>query len=394
MEPSFAYLSGGRLTVRRAGQPAIEIESDFAIKAHERQVRSEELDGWKTRSGVWGSMGMETPQLAQWESARPVTIAMFKSVAPCGEPGKILYTLQIGSMGGLFRYDVEQRLEERLMHKNEFVGNDLSRHPTHEVLALSVERSEGKRCLQVGESDGRFLKTVTDGDSIDEAPAWVPDEGRRLVYQSAGIGRDQQGYSVGIGPYAVELLDMEKQDISILVEDDNTDFLQPRMTADGTLYYIRRPYKPLHRDRPSRTEVFKDFLLIPYRLMLAFFGFLNFFSTMFTGNPLTTAGGPKTNRNVDTRYLALWGHMVDTKRVLDQSKEKESAALVPKDWQLARRAADGQEKILAENVLSYDLGGNGDVIYTNGTTIFGLDAAGSRTELAKDRMIVKVVAVD
>src|SRR5687768_10986527 len=100
MDPSIAYLSQGKLYVKLAGQEAREIESPFARQALERQARSQEMDGWKSRGGVWGSMGMAPPDMVQWEAVEGIRRCHIRSVTPAGEPGQVLYVVDLGNVGG------------------------------------------------------------------------------------------------------------------------------------------------------------------------------------------------------------------------------------------------------------------------------------------------------
>jgi hypothetical protein len=394
MPPAIAYLSRGRLLVRRDGEAVREVQSDFARESMERELRNQKLHGWKGQSGIWGNMGIEPAQFADWQNAEPRRVIRFASVTPGDGPGELFYVLDLGAVGGLFRYDLAANREQRLMHRNGFSTNDLSRHPETGAIAVAVPRDDGTVGIAVGENDGRYLSEATVGDCIDEAPTWVRGNGRALVYQSAGIGRDERGFSVGLGPYRLERIDMESKAVETLLEVDGYDLLQPRQLADGTLFYIRRPYKP-HGEVPGPLEVLKDVVLFPYRLLRAVFHFLNFMSVAFSGKPLTTAGagGVPGQRRPEPRHLALWGQVIDTKRAMAKAGNDEPANLVPREWTLVRRAPDGTETDLAEHVLAYDVTTDGTVVVTNGTRVTWIDAAGRRHELARDTMIERVVAL-
>lgn len=391
MEPSIAYLSQGDLLVKLPGEASRIVESAFARQVRDRQARELQAHGWKNRGGIWGNMGMEPPGLAQWEGVADRRVMNFRGVARGGEPGRLFYVLELGTMAGLFHYDLAADSERRLLHRNDFRATDLHRHPRHGDLAMTVAREDGSTSLCISEADGRQLREITPGNSVDEAPAWIPGDGRQIVYQSAPIVRDDAGFAVGLGPYAIELVDIDREEISTLVEDEAADFLQPKRLADGTLYYVRRPYKPPGRDRIDGLALLKDIVFFPFRLARAVFYFLNFFSVMFSGKPLTTAGGALRRQTADTRYLMVWGRMIDTKRAMEKARQPKTADLVPEDWQLIRRAPDGRVTVLAENVLSYDVCDDGGIAFTNGSVIVHLDAAGNRRELCTDRMIEKVI---
>lgn len=390
-EPAIAYLAQGRLFVRKPRGTVREIESAFGQQVRERQERNRELHGWKSASGVWGSMGMAAPSISQWEATQARRAVRFQSVARGKSPAEIYYTLDLGSVGGLFLYDLDQDYERRLMHREGFQARDLACHGSDGYVAFSVARDDGSVGIAIGENDGRRLNQVSGGDSVDETPAWVGGV-RRLVYQSAMIGRDPNGHALALGPYAIETLDIDTKNIATLLEDEATDYLMPRMLADDTLYYIRRPYKPFSHPQANPLTLLQDIVFFPFRLLRAIFHFLNFFSMMFAGEPLATAGGPK-RKTSDTRFMMVWGRMIDTKAAIEKADRDKPTNLVPNDWQLVRRAPDGTDQTIAENVLAYDVDEQGQIVLTNGSAIFFIDADGEKQELCTDQMIEKVVVL-
>lgn len=392
MQPAVAYLSDGRLFVKLAGREPREVQSAFAAQVMERQARNAEVHGWKSQSGVWGQMGLGAPELALWDQqGRQRTPVRIQGAVAGDVPGHLYYILGVGDMGGLFHYVHEGESERRLMHRNGFMARDIARNPHTGEVAVSVHREDGSVGIQVGANDGRFLREVTVGDAVDEAPSWVPGEGRRLVYQSAGIGRDEHGFAVGLSTYRIELMDLDRQTIETVHEEVDRDLLQPRMRADGTVYFIRRPYEPPGRRRLGPWTVLKDILLFPFRLGRAIFHFLNFYSVMFSGKPLTTNSGPQ-QRISDTRFRMIWGRMIDTKRAMETARKEKSTGLVPKEWQFVRRTPDGNEDILAERVLSFDLCEDGSTLYTDGTVIFHREVDGETREVCRDQFVEKVIA--
>ena len=88
--------------------------------------------------------------------------------------------------------------------------------------------------------------------------------------------------------------------VSLLVDD------LPSL-PDGSLLFIRRPHAEHERFHPLRT--LKDIFLFPFRLLYAVFQFLNFFSSIFTGRKLTSAGGAKA-REMDMKQMMIWGNLV------------------------------------------------------------------------------------
>src|SRR5437660_493038 len=138
------------------------------------------------------------------------------------------------------------------------------------------------------------------GESLGAAHRWIPGEGRRLVFQSAGIGRDRHGNFAGLAPFSIQHLDIDSGEMKTLAEDSANDLLTPQMTADGTLYYIRRPYTTGRELNLLR--ILKDIVLFPFRLGYAVFHYLQVFSMIYTGKKLTGAAGPQA-RQLDTKEM-------------------------------------------------------------------------------------------
>lgn len=390
--PAFAYLADGRAFVQSSGSPSREITSAFVHDFEERQAKTQKLHGWKGQSGVWGEMGMAAPQMAQWNQAagHGQRTVRFRSL-DCGpEAGSLTYLIDFGHMTGLFQYDPAVDQERRLFHRNSFPASDLHRHPIHGRIAMSVAQPDGTKRLVVCDADGRLPRELTVGDSVDEMPRWLADDSQRLIFQSAGVGRSPEGYATGLGPYVIQKLDLQTEDLTTVLEHEQFDFLQPSELSDGTLLFLRRPYKPGFSRNSGWTDL-KDILLFPYRLARAGFYFLNFFSVMFSNQPLRTAGGPERPAGMDNRILSLWGQMVDTRQQMFRGQRAPDQGLVPKDWQLIRRTPAGQESVLAEGVLAFNVGPSGDVLVTDGKKIRLITAAGTTEDLGGDQFVERVV---
>ncbi|MEQ9411223.1 MAG: hypothetical protein RIK87_26150 [Fuerstiella sp.] len=391
-QPDIAWISHGRLFVKRGDAAVEEIESDFARSSLEREMRQTQNNSWKGRSGVWGNMGMEPPGMAPWEDVDPRRNIRFATVAKGENPGEIYYVLDMGAVGGLFRYDLDEGEETRLMHRQGFTAKDISRHPEDGALAVSLVREDGTVGLSVTRHDGLFGRTITVSDSIDEAPSWLRDGSRRLVFQSSAIARNEQGVAVGKSTYRIEQLDLDTEEIQNLHEEDDTDLLQPRLTDDGTTLYIRRPYRSDHRRPPSLLEVTQDVIYFPFRLARTFVYFFNFMSMAFSGKPLINAGGPDQHRQAQSPYLMLYGQAIDTRHAMASGAGSDkSKPLVPKEWQLVSHSADGSQQTLADNVLCFDSNADGDIVFTDGRRIYQVTGPGQKTQIADGDLIEKVV---
>lgn len=385
MPPTIAYLAQGKVRVKAGHEAPRTIESPYANSIRERSVRAQQKNSWKTQGGgflsgamLWGNRGTDT-------GPTPVFVT---SISGGTERGRLIYSLESGSLCALLASENLSGDERRLWNNNNFKLQSVRACASTGDLAFSVVHSNGTANLGVMLHGESGVKELTEGDSVDTAPSWVPGEARKIVFQSAGVGRNRQGHFLALGPFEIQELNLDTAEMETLLEDSRTDFLAPRLTADGSLYYIRRPYAPSEGIHPFRA--IRDLFLFPFRLAYALFQFLNFFSMSYTGKKLTTAGDTRA-RELDQRQMMIYGNLIRSQ----QSTEGDDAPdLVPNSWQLARRRAGGGEEILAKGVLAYDVSADGTVAYSNGSAIYLVSPDGGKERMLTERMIEQVLLLD
>lgn len=383
---TIAYISQGKLFHKSKALPAEQIQSHFGRKIIDQTVRMHQKNEWKTKgagthfggSALWGIDRVDT-------DAVRVSIT---SVAHHRSRDRLFYILCSETAGGLFGYDGKTNEEQRLFHKENFMAMDLDINQETGEFACSRQFPNGTASIMVISPDGTDMRAVTEGDAIDDAPSWMPGKERRLLFQSAGVARNKEGYMVGRGPTAIQALDLDQARMTTVLEDDRYDFLQPRIGTDGHLYYIRRPYE-VHQY--SAQSALADFFLFPFRLLRAVFHYLNFFSLVYSNKPLTTASGPKMQGD-DLKTIMLKGKVIDAEKALrTESRIMGVPSLVPASWELVQRYQDGNETIVARHASAYHIGPDGDIVYSNGCGIFKLDPLNRATLLHKDRLIEDVI---
>ncbi len=388
MTSRIAYLARGKLYFKNGDLAARQIESRFGQDIINRTLQRQQRNEWKTQGASTpfsGSMLWGRDQ----EDPRRLQVAI-SAMTRGPQDGELLYTLETDRVGGLFTYNWMNDEEKRLFHREALHFRDLTLHPELKLLAGSLHFPNGTANL--GLVRGQNLQQITEGDSVDESPGWIPGSGKRLVDQSAGIARNAQGIALGIGPFAIHQLDLDSGTLSTLLEEAKNDLMSPRMTAEGTLYFIRRPYETLGRKPASALSVITDILLFPLRLLRAFFYFFNFLSLTFARKPLTTSGGPRTEGD-DEKTLILRGRVIDAEKAMREGAQAEAPSLVPPSWELVRRAISGEEQVLARGVVAFDLDNAGDVIYTNGTAAYQIDRDGQSRLLFKAKLMEDLIVV-
>src|SRR5262249_47814387 len=106
------------------------------------------------------------------------------------QSGEWLYALETDEVSGLFALKDFGQTEQRLFHGSDCRIANPSARADQDLVVCSVLHPQLVANLATIRADGSELTEVTEGDSSDLAPSWVPGASRALVFQSAGIGRD------------------------------------------------------------------------------------------------------------------------------------------------------------------------------------------------------------
>ncbi len=384
--PAIAYLAEGKVRLKIGSEAPRTIESPYGNSIREKAVRAQQKNSWKGASNdgspfsgatLWGKAAM----------AQDVPLAV-TSICGGREKGGLIYSLESGSLCALLEAAQMGEEERRLWNDNRMRLRHLAVSRVSGDLACAILHENGTANIGLKLNGESGVREVTEGDSFDTAPHWLPGEGQRIAFQSAGVGRNREGQFLALGPFCIQQLDVASGVMTTLLEDTRYDYLAPQCQEDGSLFYIRRPYALVERLQFFRT--LKDCLLFPLRLLAAIFQFLNFFSAAFTGRPLNSAGGAKS-RQMHMRQMMIWGNLVQGQR--QKQADDEGVDLVPKTWELHKRLASGETTVLAGGVLAYDIGKDGTIVYTNGNALFLLHPDGRKERLLNESMIEQVFFV-
>jgi hypothetical protein len=393
-DPSIAYLAQGKLYHKPSGKDVNSINSDFLQELLDRRNRANQRTGWKQSGMMWNVTAQQDWQaLAQAQSSAMATGARMENIsAVCigQQPGEIFYSLNTQTIGGIFRYNITTGHEDRIAHKQNLQVRQLTVHPDEDLAVCSISYEDGSANLATMRASGGKLAECTEGDSCDEAPRWVRGKGKLLVYQSVGIARDMNGLPLDISAYAIKTLDLDSGEIKTLVEEPGQDCFHPRLLADGTLYFISRPYKSINnRVKVTPWQLLKDIVLFPIRVCMVIFAFLDMLSNFLTGKHLTAAGGAR-KQGPDVRQMLIAGRLVQMQQQQRAENATADTALAPKDWQLIRQDTSGNQTVLQSNVLSFDICSDGSYVYTDGLKVIYHDIDGNDRELAKGALIEHV----
>ena len=389
MSRSVLYITQGRIHLKEPDKPARLIESKFGQSLIDRAGMIKERNAWKTKGTgaqfmagrmLWGGDGHDPMEMTQ-----AVT-----GVSRGTRPGEFLYSLASDEVSGVFALRNQTADEQRLFHTADFRITQLSAHPSEDRVACVVQHRDVSN-IAVMRSDGADLTDVTQGDSIDRAPTWVPGSSNEIVFQSSGIARNQQGVYAGTASARIEKLNLDNGEIATVLQDEARDFLDPQMNAQGDLFCIRKPYQALHpKFNPLRALL--DFVLFPFRFLFAIFQFMNFFTVRYTGKTLVTSGNAR-QKQTDIRQMMMLGNLMQAQRDAEKSAERDREGLVAKSWELIRKTGSGEIQVLERGVLSFDLCDDGAIVFTDGSRVFLRQPNGSKEKIAEDKFISQVIAV-
>ncbi len=375
----FGYIANGKLYLAHNGQRATEVQSEFALQVLRRHEKAQEKSQWKSGGGGDGMMGYDLWNqkggMAQHEVVR------IQSAAAIPSSSEVFYSLRTETVGGLFRYDYVGKEEVRIFHKEDVDIYDLNLNGDGTRLLCSAKDGEGRSIALLGTKRYK-LDFITEGDAFDVAPSWVPGEDA-IVFQSSGIGRNQSGRMVKLANATVEKVDLSSGACETLLEDPRFDYLNPKVDAQGNLYCIRRPYLEAGR-YVSQLDLLKDFLMMPFRLLKALFGFLDMMTRVFGQQTLSNAA-TGTGKEVDLKEAYIKGAYLNLSKV---NREAEHASLIPADWELIKVTPAGEVSVLKQKVMDYELSASGEVVYTNGFAVHVSNASASDDRLFKGREVI------
>jgi hypothetical protein len=377
-----AFIAHGKLFYADAGQAPREIHSPHVQAAMDRLERSRERHAWKEGTTFSVRAG------GDWREGPGRELPLLATSVQFAPDGRLVYFLRDKAMGGLFEQDIATGQERRLIHRQNLLLDDLQLSADGKVLLCSQQAGHGAANIVSMGVDGGDYRELTGGDTIDTAPCWVPGQAEQLVFQSAGLARGSEGHVAAIGPASIQLLDTRTGELRPVFEDPRFDFLQPRVMSDGSLLFIRRPYEG---QQYRSTDILMDTLLFPFRLLRTLFHFLNFQSLVYSSKPLTSATGPR--QDADIKDILLKGRRFDAENAMRSGKRVQGVpSLVPESWQLVWRSAQGEERILARHVASYDLTADGGVIHSNGFAVFALHPGGPSSLVLRGKLMAEIVS--
>ncbi len=356
------------------------MESEFERTVRERAASTERRNAWKTQGTGARFQGMSAA--AGGPAHVPVAITGLAAMPD----GGLLYSMETDAVSGIFLREPGGG-ETRLFHTADFRIRQIALDPEGKMLAATIFHKDSSRSsIAILPVRGIDFTEVTEGDSFDQNPRWA--SARRLVFQSAGVGRNAAGQMAGLGPSAIQELDLDRGSLEDVVQARDQDFFQPGRRGDS-LYFIRKPYETRGADR-SLAGAFRDAALFPFRMGRAVFQYFNVFSMMYTGKPLVTSKGA-AQRRMDPRQMLVHANLINA--MGEHAQDDPDSGLVPKSWELVRKKEGSAAEVLAKGVLAYDIASDGGIVYTDGASVHSIRADGTHARILTGEWIERVAAL-
>lgn len=383
------YVSEGQLYKLGRKNPVC-LGSEAVLKYHEtiRQIHREK--DWKTTGRGAAFMGVNLePQQDE------AVYTAVEAVVP-GPDGQLIYAaslenscavcLKNPAMPTMSEGYVLRRVDMRFLQ--------MDYQPERRAVVASMSRHASEKHIALCYQDRADFSQLTEGASLDITPSFSQADPNLVLFSSAGYAYNQQTQKMQYDSYAIHQYDLRSYELEELVSDPKYDFLSPRQLADGSIYCIRRPKQ--HQGE-ERTTV-KDVLLMPWKLLKALFGWLNFFTQRYSGESLkkgTGGNNPAKYKQMSDEELFIEGNLVHARKELGKNKGSgdKYPGMAPKSWELVRIAPDDQVTVLQKGVFDYALDGE-DILFANGKYILRRHPDGAEEMVCEAKLAHSLCVVD
>lgn len=390
----FNYIANGRLYTYldgKSGELTSRVLDSYLKKVRDAAGRNE----WKYTGDGAAFRGAYQPGMDAQSRVSSVSSHIF-----CADiyNDEIVYSLVIDRSSGIYTRREDNDTDGIVISSGDTVYRDFDIDKDRMVLTTAFAGESHIGVLDIGNTSCRVY---TEGHTWDSQPVWSASEMNKIYFCCAGLPLDEgdneksepvMDYSqmvtrmftdarasVRRGPTSICLLDIEQGDMDELLCDDRYDYTHPQSTRDGSLYYIRKPYKQ-EKNGGSGLGCLLDALLFPFRLVGALFGFLNVFSAKYSGKTLTNSAGTKQR---DEQQMIIDGNLINAEKELraNKSRGEENPGIIPHTWELHRRSADGSDTLIKRGAAAFRVLKNGDILVSNGSAILRIGADGREEKL-------------
>ena len=95
-------------------------------------------------------------------------------LSPGRREGQLLYTLNTPDISGIFLLREGDYFEQRIFHSADHRVAQVCALPGQDQIAFVLRQRDGGASIAVMTAEGKEFTEITQGDSIDEFPHWVP----------------------------------------------------------------------------------------------------------------------------------------------------------------------------------------------------------------------------
>jgi hypothetical protein len=185
---------------------------------------------------------LRSPYADELGARTPSVSAPFTDVSRGRRGDELCYAISSGGLCSVFTQVNGSGQERRLFAANAEI-KDLDFSFADEALTCTVVDKNGTSAIGLLRDDGKGMRTVTEGDVLDQEPRWAPGGRGEIVYASAGIGRTKSGVRVGVAPFSLHRLSLADSTVEVLVADAKYDYVAPVPVSQSLIYAIRRPHQ-------------------------------------------------------------------------------------------------------------------------------------------------------
>lgn len=304
----------------------------------------------------------------------------------------IIFSVTVNEVSGVMRKDLTAECdgESHIVHSRENVFAGATPNAEKSKFVTCVKNGYINSHLAVYDLKNNDYYTLTDGDCADFDAVFSVRDDNAILFASKGAGRDRDGHFVKYSNSSLYRYDTLSGDMEEILSDKERSLTKPKDDADGNLYFIR---KPETEEKRSAWKILLDIILIPWRLLVAIYRFLETFTLVFTGRKFIKDGSsPVKTKDRDGGKLFIEGNLINAEEEYKRNlRHKDAyAGFAPHSWELVKRDKDGNETTVAKSVIDYCLGENGDVYYVNGKHVLKVSSDGKREKIADASLCTKI----
>ncbi|MDP4089864.1 MAG: hypothetical protein Q8930_11415 [Bacillota bacterium] len=316
--------------------------------------------------------------------------AKVNGITPLQDGARVIYSIEFDGYSGIFiKSHSGDESEQHVLHGNKETFYNLDYNAASNELVVSMSDSSMEKHLAVMDVKNGHYHMLTEGDSIDENPVWSKSNPQHIYYDSKGIGRGESGQLLGYSAKEIYRLDLESSEIEEVVSIKNFDCFLPKEDGRENLYFIKKPY---YMSEKKPAAGFKDFVLIPVKLLKAVFRFLEFFTMRYTGETFKTRGNNPAKGKQDPKLMFIYENLVNAEKNMEENRVsgEKYPGIAPRTWELVRLDSSGKSVTVKKGVIDFDITSEGEIIYSNGRYIMKLSKDGKEHMLQETELVSKI----